>query len=145
MVLQRAGHDLGRGGRRTVDQHDHWLALGQIASLRVEDLRFLGIAAAGGDDLAALQEGVGDQHRLVETAAAIIAEVDDIALDLVDADLGIDLLDALAQALIGLLAEGADADIADIALDALLNRGNDDVRAGERELQRLGLARTLDL
>src|SRR5213595_1122362 len=46
-------------------------------------LRFLGIAAAGRDDLAALQEGVGNGDRFLQQAAGIVAQIDDVALQLV--------------------------------------------------------------
>ena len=46
-------------------------------------LGLLGVAAAGRDDLAALEEGVGDRDRLVEQAAGIVAQVEDEALQLV--------------------------------------------------------------
>ena len=80
---KRAGDDLGSRGRAAVDQHDHRLAVDQIAGTRAEALHLLGMPAAGGDDLAALQEGVGDEDRLVEQAAGIAAEIEDEALQLV--------------------------------------------------------------
>src|SRR5690606_29156389 len=30
MILQRTGHDFGRARRTAVDQHDHWLAVGDV-------------------------------------------------------------------------------------------------------------------
>ena len=48
-----------------------------------EALHLVGVAAAGGDDLAAVEEGVGDEHRLVEQAARIAAQVEHEALQLV--------------------------------------------------------------
>ena len=49
----------------------------------VEALGLVGTAAAGRDDLAVVEEGVGDGDRLVEQAAGVVAQVDDVALDLV--------------------------------------------------------------
>ena len=83
VVLQRAGDDFRRRGRAAVDQHDHRLALGQVARMGGAALGFLGIAAAGRDDLAALQEGVGNRDRFFQQAAGIVAQVDDVALQLV--------------------------------------------------------------
>jgi len=39
-------------------------------------LGLLGIAAAGGDDLALVKERVRDRDRLIEQAARIVAQVD---------------------------------------------------------------------
>ena len=75
------------------------LPLVEVAGLGVEALRLLGVAAAGRDDLAAVEEGVRDHDRLVEQAARVVAQVDDEALELVGADLVRQLLDAAAQAL----------------------------------------------
>ena len=46
-------------------------------------LGFLGIAAAGRDDLAALEEGIGNGHRFLEQPAGVVAQVDDVTLELV--------------------------------------------------------------
>ena len=74
-------------------EHDDRLALGEVAGLGVEALRLVGVAAAGRDDLAAVEEGVGHHDGLVEQAARIVAQVDDVALELVGADLGRELVD----------------------------------------------------
>ena len=87
VVLQRAGHDFRGRGRAAVDQHDHRLALGQVAGAGVEALGLLGVAAAGRDDLAPLQERVRHRDRLIEQAARIVAQVEDEALELVGRDL----------------------------------------------------------
>src|SRR5204863_8776392 len=87
VVLQRPGDDFRRRRRTAVDQEDHWLALGEVARPRVEALGFLGIAAAGRDDLTLVEEGVRDRNRLVEQAAGIVAQINDEALDLVGAEL----------------------------------------------------------
>ena len=49
----------------------------------VEALRLFGVAAAGRDDLALLQERVRHRDRLIEQAARIVAQVDHVALELV--------------------------------------------------------------
>ena len=52
----------GMGSRTAVDQDDDRLALGQIARVGVETLGLLGIAAAGGNDLALVQERIRDRN-----------------------------------------------------------------------------------
>ena len=64
--------------------------------MRGAALGFLGIAAAGRDDLAALEEGVGNGDRFFQQAAGIVAEVDDVALQLV-ADLVLQVGDLAAS------------------------------------------------
>src|SRR5215469_11350520 len=76
----------------------------RIARARVEALRFLGVAPARRHDLALLQEGVGDRDRLIEQSAGVVAQVDDVALELV-AGLGGKVGDRLLQAFGGLLVE----------------------------------------
>ena len=97
VVLQRAGDDFRRRGRAAVDQHDDRLAVGDVARARRVALRLVGVAAAGRDDLAALEEGVGDRDRLVEQAARIVAQVEHEALELVVRDLLLDVADRLAS------------------------------------------------
>ncbi len=92
VVLQRAGDDLGGRGRAAVDQHDDRLALRQIARAGVVALGLLGVAAAGRDDLAAVEEGVRHRDRLVEQAAGVVAQVEDVALELVGRNLRLELL-----------------------------------------------------
>ena len=112
---------------------------------RVEALGFLGVAAAGRDDLALLQERVRDRDRLVEQAARIVAQIDDKALELV-AGLGREVGDRLLQAVGGLLVELGDADVADIvAFDARAHRAHADDVARDRHLDRLVLALAHDL
>ena len=79
-------------------EHDDRLALGEVARPRVEALGLLGVAAAGRDDLAALEEGVRHRDRLVEQAARIVAQVEHVALHLVGAELAGDVVDRLLEA-----------------------------------------------
>ena len=65
--------------RAGIDQHDHRQAVRQVARLGVEALDVALLAAALGHDLALLEEGVADLDRLVEQAAGVGAQVDDIA------------------------------------------------------------------
>jgi len=66
VVLQRAGDDFRSRSRTAVDQDDDRLALGQVARPGIEALGLLGITAAGGDDLALVQERIRDRNRLIE-------------------------------------------------------------------------------
>ena len=89
------------------------LPLVRSPAARVVALGLVGVAAAGGDDLAALEEGVGHRDRLVEQAAGIVAQVEHVALELVVADVLVDLLDRRSSGRRGLLVELGDADIAE--------------------------------
>ena len=93
MILQRAGDDFRRRSRTAVDQDDDRLALGQVTRPGVETLRLLGSAAAGRDNLAPVQEGIGDRNRLIEQTARIVAQVDNEPFDLVGADLAGQIVD----------------------------------------------------
>ena len=73
------------------------------------------LRAAGGDDLAAIEEGVGDHDGLVEEAAGVVAQVDHEALELVGADLARQLVDRGAQVVEGLLVELRHAQHPDLA------------------------------
>src|SRR3546814_5875675 len=66
VVLQRARHDLRRRGRAPIDQHDDRQAVGQIAGCGVEALRVVGRAAARGNDLALVYEGVRSEEHTSE-------------------------------------------------------------------------------
>src|SRR4051812_37759606 len=82
LILKGAGDDLRSRSRAAVDEHDDWLGVAQIAALGVEALRLIGMTAAGRDDLAAIEEGIGHRDRLVEQAARIVAKIDNVALEL---------------------------------------------------------------
>ena len=100
-------------------------------------LGFLGVPAAGRDDLAAVEEGVGHRDRLVEQTARIVAKVDDEALELVLADVLLDLVDRFLEAVEGLLVESRHADVADLALDAGADRMDRDDVAHEADIEGL--------
>src|SRR5262249_48970075 len=95
MVLQCAGNDLRRRGRAAIDQHDDRLALGEIAGPRNEAMCLLGLAAARRNDLTCFQEGVRYRDRLVEQAAWIVAQIDNIAFQVFGADLRRELVEGL--------------------------------------------------
>src|SRR3546814_4127775 len=79
MVLGRAGDDLGGRGAAGVDQHDDRKAVRGVARPGIIAFDVALLAAALGDDLAMLQEGVGQADRLVEQAAGVGAKVEDVA------------------------------------------------------------------
>ena len=106
----------------------------------VEALGLLGITAAGGDDLALVQERIRDRNRLIEQAARIVAQVDDEPFDLVGAELAGQIADRLFQAFGGLLVELRDADIADVvAFGVGAHRLHADHVAHDRHVDRLVL------
>ena len=104
---------------------------------RVEALAGLRIAAAGRDDLALLEEIVGDGDRLVEQAARVVAQVEHEPDQLV-AGLLLQVLDRVAQAEVGLLVEAGDPHIADIALEMRAHRLDLDDGARQRHVERVG-------
>ena len=83
------------------------------AGPRIVALRLVGVAPARRDDLAAIEEGVDDFDRLVEQAAGIVAQIEDIALELVAGRVLLELVHRGLQTVVGLLVELGDADIAD--------------------------------
>jgi hypothetical protein len=78
VVLECASHDLGRGGRVAVDEHDHGNAVDHAGArpVRREPLDVVGAAADEAHDLAAAEECAGHGDHL---AARISAQVQDQA------------------------------------------------------------------
>src|SRR6185312_14873673 len=102
-------------------------------------------AAAGRNDLAALEERIGDRHCFFQQTAGIVAQVDNVTLQLV-ADLILQVADFPFQAFGGLLVERGDADIGDIvAFDMRAHRAHADVVAYQRDVDRVILALANDL
>ena len=135
VILKGAGDDLGGRGRAAIDQHDHRLAGQRSPASASWRWVSLGIAAARRHDLAAIEEGVGNRDRLIEQAARIVAQVDDVALQ-IGACLGLDRAQGGVEAFLRLLAEGGDADIADVvALELGLHRLHTDQVANELDLE----------
>src|SRR6516225_7192715 len=97
LILQRARDDLGRRGRAAIDQHDEALALGDVAVMGVPAHGIVRAAPARRDDLALLEEGLAHADSLVEQAARIVAQIEDIALDLLVADILAELAEGAAQ------------------------------------------------
>src|SRR5215467_10042660 len=81
----------------------------------IEALRLFGDAAAGRDDLTLFQEGLGDRNCLVQQAARIVAQIENVAFDLVGAELSVEIVDRLFQRVGGPLVELRNADVADVA------------------------------
>ncbi len=101
-----------------------------------------GIAAAGRDDLALVEEGVGNRDGLGQKPAGIVAQVEDEAVDLVHAAGVLDgLLQAGCKVVIGLVVEGGDAQDDRIAFDPRLGGGQLDRVADDRHVE--GLIRAL--
>src|SRR5262249_34247156 len=113
VVLQGARHDFRSRRRAAVDQDDDLLAFGEIARLGGVTLIFG--APAQRDDLAALEQVIGYGDHLVQQSAGIVAQVDDVSLEVAVGDLIADARDRLLETFLGLIIEGRDADVADIA------------------------------
>src|SRR5262249_38254032 len=85
------------------------------------------------------------RDRLVEQAARVVAQIEDVALHLVGVALA-ELADRLLELVADLGVELADADVADVvALLAPAHRAHLDGLARERELERLARALAPDL
>ena len=143
MVLQRAGDDLARRGGAAVDQHDQRQAAGHVGAAGVPALALVGVAGAGGDDLAVGDEVVADVDSGIEQAAGVVAQVEDEALEVVV--LGFQLLDRLLQLRLALFVEAGEADIADVAVKRGFHHLDVDDLAGHRHVDRLVHAFALDV
>src|SRR5262249_1754912 len=97
VILQGAGHDFRSGSRAAVDEHDQRLAVGEIARRRVAALGVVRIAAGSGNSFAALKERIGDRYGLIELTAAVVAKINDVALQLVGRNLLLALGDAFLE------------------------------------------------
>ena len=72
MILQRTRDDLRCGRGAAVDQDDDRQALSNIARFGVEALAFVRPTRSGRNDLALVQERIGNLHRLVKQTAGIV-------------------------------------------------------------------------
>ena len=61
-------------------------------------------------------KSIDDVDRLIEQAAGIVAQIEDVALELVGGDLAVELLHRRLQTVRGLLGELGDADVADVVV-----------------------------
>ncbi len=108
-------------------------------------LPLVGISAAGRNDVAGIDEGVGDLDRLVEQPAWIVAQIEDIALQFRLTGFGAEMIEGLAHPVVRLLIELGDADIADVAaLQMRAHRLNVDDLADDRELLEVPVRSALD-
>uniref|UniRef100_A0A0N4ZL51 PE-PGRS family protein n=1 Tax=Parastrongyloides trichosuri TaxID=131310 RepID=A0A0N4ZL51_PARTI len=135
LILQGAGDDLGRRGRAVVDQHHHRQTAGQVARLGGVTFDVLGLAAALADDLAALQEGVRHVDGRRQQAAAVVAQVQHITLQA--RLLALQPLDRLGQLPAGVLVEGRDAQVAEVAFQTAGDGFDLDDFARQHDLARL--------
>ena len=81
----------------------------------IRPLRLLSVATLGYHDCAILQEIVGYGDGLIEQAAGVVAQIDDVALQIL-ADRLLRFLDRLDEVGVRLLVEGRDLDVGDVAL-----------------------------
>src|SRR5438445_628224 len=77
--LQRAGHDLGGRSRAFVDQHHDGFAVRKVAAASIVTLGIFGFASARGDHFSAGEEIIGHRDGLIQKAARIVAQIQDIA------------------------------------------------------------------
>src|SRR5262249_10376636 len=122
-----AGDDFRGRGRTAVYQDDQRLAVDEVAGRGVEMLHLTGVAAADRNDLAAGQEGPGDPHGLVQETARVVAQVDDVAAEVVGRNGRGNGLDSLLEVVRDLAAELADPHVADVAAhDLMAHRADPD-------------------
>ena len=135
MILQRTGHDLGSRGGAAIDQHHNRLAAGDVARLCIVTLGILGMAAAGRNDLARIEQIVRNRNRLIQKPARIVAQIEHIALER-RPDLLLQVAHRLLQARIGLFVEAGQADIGDIAFAPPFHAVDLHDGAGQGEVER---------
>src|SRR6185312_14481022 len=114
-------NDFRGRGRAAIDQHDHLLSVGDVAQSRVGPLRLLDIAAPGQHDRTPVEKIIRHGNRLVEQAAGIVAEIDDVALEL-RADRLLQIANRLFQIGGRLLVEAGDVNVGDVVFRAVFHR-----------------------
>src|SRR5262245_52680206 len=135
VILQRAGHDLRRGGAALVDQDDHGNRAQRLLGVRREAHVLVAHPAFGVDDqLAVLQELLRDLHRRGEKTARIVAEVQDQRLHPVLAE----LVQRAVHVVGRLLLELAEPQIRHAVTQVMRPNGlHADLLAGDLEILRL--------
>ena len=145
VVLQGAGDDLGGGGADAVDQHDHGLRERDGGIVVVEGDRAARLADL--DDRTGFEEEAGEVDGLGEGSAAVAAQVEDEALDVLGVEFGDEAGDVERGASLrglGVVAElharieRGQLDVAELARRAVGIDGGLDARGG-------GLLLELDL
>ena len=101
----------------------------------VPALGVLLVTTAYRHDLALVEEGIADADRLVQQPARVVAQVEDVALQLSLADVLLKALERGAQIVSGMLVELGDLDVADIVLLVGLYALDLDDLARERQLR----------
>src|SRR5581483_11978961 len=81
MILQRAGHNLGRRSRVAVDQYDNRVALAKLAPAGQVRLFGVGPTFVGNDHLPSIEPASCHRDTLLEQAARVLAKVENQALD----------------------------------------------------------------
>src|ERR1051326_6117369 len=138
MILRRASDDLGRGCGRAVDEYHQWNVAGEVLPARPRDFGWR-ISRANADDLLTFwQKETTHGERLVADTAAIVAHVEDNALGA----LLLQLLDRRRDLLGGLLVEGLQGDVADVAIEDGTVGDGGHVHDGPGEVQFDGLGHT---
>src|SRR6186997_1644528 len=113
----------------------------QVTRPRIEALDVIGLAAPLGHDLALFKEGIADLNRLVEQAARVGAQVDDIA-ERPPAGRLVDPEQRFAGHRPSLRREPVDINDADIVLHFPLHRLQLDALAGDGDVEWLVAAWT---
>src|SRR5687768_9344456 len=116
MVLKCPGDDLRGGSAAGIYQHDDWPALCRVTGARMVAFDVALPAASLRNDLALVEERVGEAHRLVEQPAGVRPEVEHIA-ERRSAKLLFDRRDRGKRRLRGRLVEAVDVEDADPILD----------------------------
>src|SRR5665213_3223770 len=136
MILQRAGYDFRGAGRAAIDQNDQALSLRDVSGMGIEPFGVIRRAPAHRENFAALEEIARDRDSLIQNAAAIVAQIDDIALD-PGADLFLQRRYRGLQTAIGMIVESRDMDIADIAFAPRRDRLDRNETAHDLHVERL--------
>src|SRR6202042_1856260 len=102
-------------GRAAIDQYDQRLAVDEVARHGVEALNLIGLAAPDRDDFAAVEKRAGHPHRLIQQAARIVAQIDNVALDLLPRNLRPQRLDRGFELVGHPAVELGDPDVSDVA------------------------------
>ena len=97
-------------------------------------LRLVRVSTPRRHDLTSIDESVRNFDRLIEQSTWIVPQIDDVALELVVRDVGLEFGHGLFQAVEGLLVELGDPDIADIVLFFELHRLDGDDGAVQLEI-----------
>ena len=136
VILQSAGDDLSGRGGVAVDEDDDGELRALFAVGGAVDLVREGAAALRDDDLALLEELVGDVDGFVEQTAGVAAEVEDQAVEVAE------VVERVAYFAAGGLHEAGDVDVADAGTDqeGEIDGGMGNLVADEVEDEGLGCA-----